>query len=223
MLLSRTGISHIRLAFSSYEFGAFQNVSATLEVWVSNFTLKPIQGKLELSYYDLKSETTYYTSNQDITLPPNQSLDILTDKLTPPPLLSDPSSLHAMPSGLARHVELDRTYTVVVHARFYDMSSEEVLARATNWPEPFKYTNMPDPGLMVTVEGEMVSVEVKKPAKCVFFSIEGEVDGNTVKWSDNALDLFPGDRQVVGVKGLGSGKVMVSRLGQEKPAFATSI
>lgn len=121
--------------------------------------------------------------------------------------------------GVMRRVELERTHTVVVHARLVGPDGK-TLARFTNWPEPFKFIAFPDPEMRLRLQsdGRSIQMEVKKPAKCAFFSVPGEKTGTEIKWSDNAVDLFPGDVQTMTVEGLEGRKVAVSRLGGERPA-----
>lgn len=65
----------------------------------------------------------------------------------------------------------------------------------------------------ITVNGEEVTVTVNKPAKMAFFSVvDGGAEDGGVQWSDNAIDLFPGDPQVLQAKGLAGRDVTVSRL-----------
>lgn len=76
-----------------------------------------------------------------------------------------------------------------------------IAARDVDWPQPFKYLDLSDRGLDVTVsesaEGRVLKINTQKPVKCLVFE---EQDG---KFSDNALDIVPGDEQVVTVSGLG--------------------
>ena len=86
-------------------------------------------------------------------------------------------------------------------------------------PEPFKYILFPDVkdlGLTITVgaDGETVTLSSKKPIKGVVLSVssseeagEGEEE---VQWSDQAIDLVPGDAQVVTAVGL-RGRTVTAR------------
>ena len=87
------------------------------------------------------------------------------------------------------------------------MKTREILGqglrRATRWQEPFKELALQDPRLKITrLEGEALLLEVKKPVKGLLLS--ADVD---VQWSDNFLDLLPGDSQVVVARGLGEGTI----------------
>lgn len=103
--------------------------------------------------------------------------------------------------------------TIIVSARLLD-SDGAVLGRYSNWPEPFKYISFPeikDLGLSITVgsDGESVELSTKKPIKGIVLDVEGD----TAKWSDQAIDLVPGDPQVVRAVGLKGRKVKARFLG----------
>ncbi|KAG8898984.1 hypothetical protein FRB99_007008 [Tulasnella sp. 403] len=198
-----------------YEFGAFRNKSATIEAWATNFSLRTVEAKFELSFYDLEANAVYHSISQVVKLLPNQSTEILKEVVTPPPPLKGKVP-NPIPSVASQQPELDRTHTVVIHARLLDIETGVVLARSSNWPEPFKYLDFPDPQMQVEVEGDALVVQVKKPAKCVFFTVEGDAHPEDVEWSDNCVDLFPGDAQTLSARGLGSRKVLMARLGQEE-------
>ncbi|KAF7333055.1 hypothetical protein MVEN_02412100 [Mycena venus] len=75
---------------------------------------------------------------------------------------------------------------------------------------PFRFVEpalLRDPGLKVTVSAD-------HPVKGLWLSAIG--DGADVKWSDNSLDIMPGDPQVVVTKGLDGRAVGIAFLGKEK-------
>ena len=74
-------------------------------------------------------------------------------------------------------------------------------------PEPFKYIHFPpvkDVGLEVEVDKdkETVTLSTKKPVKGIVLDVEGD----QVEWSDQAIDLVPGDPQIIKAKGLKGGE-----------------
>ena len=79
-----------------------------------------------------------------------------------------------------------------------------VAARAALWPEPFKYLTLPEPGIEMARDGARLRLRAARPAKGVWLEA-----GDGVGWSDNFLDLFPGDEQVIGIDGLGGREVSV--------------
>lgn len=98
---------------------------------------------------------------------------------------------------------------IVVQARLVDTASGEVLARYSNWPEPWKYLLFPDPVLEIKVNGDEVTLTCKAPIKGLILDTEGD----ECMWSDNAVDLFPGDEQKVTAKGLKGREVKARYLG----------
>jgi beta-mannosidase len=79
-------------------------------------------------------------------------------------------------------------------------------------PEPFKFIHFPsveEVGLDVRVDGDIVELSAKKPIKGIVL----EVDGDDVKWSDQAIDLVPGDPQVMTAVGLNGRPVKARYLG----------
>lgn len=83
---------------------------------------------------------------------------------------------------------------------------DRIVSRDVDWPQPLKYLDFSDRGLEVetglvepstgTCKSEM-TVRAKKPVKCLAFE---ERDG--VRLGDNAVDVVPGDEQVVVATGL---------------------
>ena len=80
-----------------------------------------------------------------------------------------------------------------------------VLARAAAWPEPLKDAPFADPQVTVErLDGDRLQVSVARPAKGMLLAADG-----VTNWSDNLLDLLPGDPQIVHAPGLGGAEVMV--------------
>jgi beta-mannosidase len=164
-----------------------------LQIWGCNSTLTPRVVNVELIAFDITTGETGRWSHT-ATLAPNASTEI-----------------QAMPvPGQPIRTSLGQTpRPIVVQTRLLDSVTGEVLARHSNWPEPWKYLIFPgDVGLEITVEGEQVSLSCTKPIKGLVLdteSAEGEV-----KWSDQGIDLFPGDVQVVQAVGL-AGREIVAR------------
>lgn len=63
----------------------------------------------------------------------------------------------------------------------------EVVARMSNWPEPYKLIEPIDPGLSVKVDeaGDRVVVRAEKPVKGLWMDVVGDDEG--VVWGDNAV------------------------------------
>lgn len=129
--------------------------------------------------------------------------------------------------------------TVVVGARLLDAEGV-VLARAAEWPQPLAHVDAPDPELVVSRNGEELTLRVARPVKGLMLSAlpptssaavkpawtgaawakDGVWDAGDgvgeVQWSDNALDVMPGDERVVGAKGLGTRRVCAAWMGHER-------
>jgi beta-mannosidase len=97
---------------------------------------------------------------------------------------------------------------VVVGARL--LIGGAVVSRAALWPEPLRDARLRDPGLRVTSiddkggedgGGRALRLSVARPAKGVLLRAAGDPGGGA--WSDNLLDLLPGDEQVVRCAGAG--------------------
>ncbi|KAH9915084.1 glycoside hydrolase [Fomitopsis serialis] len=172
-----------------YEFGAFRSIEATIEVWACNSTLWPRQVKLILHFADLESSWTYQQESV-VTLLPNQSTELFQIPCPGPPSTTS----GRLGPGLTT------SYTVVAAARLVDLQTGDVLARYVDWPQPFKYIDPPRPELQFDRVGEHISVRADRPVKGLFLTAEDDV-ANLVLWSDNALDLMPGDEQVVVARG----------------------
>lgn len=86
--------------------------------------------------------------------------------------------------------------------------------RCPSRPEPFKYIKFPSPkeaGLRIELskDGESIELSCLKPIKGIILDVEGEF----VKWGDQAIDLIPGDQQVVKAQGLKGREVKARYLG----------
>lgn len=76
----------------------------------------------------------------------------------------------------------------------------ELIARDTDWPQPLKYLPFTDRGAKIEVKDDAMHVSVQRPVKCLVFE-----ERQGCHLSDSALDLVPGDDQIVKVRGLQKG------------------
>ncbi|MGC9038193.1 MAG: beta-mannosidase [Roseiflexus sp.] len=89
--------------------------------------------------------------------------------------------------------------------------NDQVVARASLWPEPLKYLTLPDPVIVLDLASDdELHIRAARPAKGVVLSA-----GDGVAWSDNYLDLMPGDEQVIRADGLGERPLSVRWLGMD--------
>ncbi|GJE84980.1 glycoside hydrolase family 2 protein [Phanerochaete sordida] len=172
-------------------------IEARLEVWATNSTLAEKSVTLEVAAFDLHSDWTERWT-RDVVLAPNAATELWAGPV---------------PGQPTRTKLNDAPRTIVVSARLLDAAGA-VLARYANWPEPFKFIHFPDAqavGLEVAVgaDGESVRLSARRPVKGVVL----DVDGDAVQWDDQAVDLVPGDAQVVRAVGLQGRPVRARYLG----------
>jgi beta-mannosidase len=75
------------------------------------------------------------------------------------------------------------------------------VSRDMDWPQPLKYLSFEDRGVSVTQHGDELRVSAKRPTKGLTFE---EREGVLI--SDSAIDIAPGDEQVVTCRGLEAGE-----------------
>ncbi|KAJ1311549.1 hypothetical protein OPQ81_010033 [Rhizoctonia solani] len=181
----------------------YSSIETHLEVWGTNSTLKAKRATLEIRSFDLEADGKLIdTQKLEVVLAPNSSTELWKGVL---------------PGEGKRTRDSDPQNVIVVQARLLDTDSK-VLARYSNWPEPFKFIHFPTPqqvGLKIsTSKGEapdetLVTLSAHIPIKGIILDVEGD----DAKWSDQAIDLVPGDDQVVVVKGLKGREVKARYLG----------
>jgi beta-mannosidase len=148
-----------------------------VQAWLVNGTTEAIDGRLELRTWTVNGELVG-TERAEVTLPPNQTLELGQYGL-----------------GAGGEVVLDARLIV----------GERVAARAALWTEPYKYLHLPDPMIIMDLEGqETIRLRAIRPAKGVLLSA-----GDGVEWSDNMLDLMPDDEIVIKAHGLGDRPVQI--------------
>ncbi|EMD40849.1 glycoside hydrolase family 2 protein [Gelatoporia subvermispora B] len=183
-----------RTVFADERSAAFFTIESTLEIWGANSTLAPKAATLEVAAFDLHSEWTEKWTKQ-VTLAPNASTELYAGALPGQP---PRTKLSEVPKA------------IIVSARLLDEGGA-VLGRYSNWPEPFKYIDFPalaELGLTIVVkpDGESVELSSKKPIKGIVLDVEGE----DVRWSDQAIDLVPDDPQIITAAGL-NGRLVKAR------------
>jgi beta-mannosidase len=188
-----------------YEFGAFQSVDATLDIWATNSNLSTKDVHFELFAIDLESDWSSSESHT-ITLAPNSSTEIAGAMRCPHKYTSNSASIIPTPS-----------HSVVIAAFLRD-DIGAVLAQFVNWPEPLKFIEPRDPKIHLTLEGDVLIVNVEHPVKGLVFSVQGGEDD--VVWSDNCIDVVPKHAYTLEVTGLQGRPISVAYLGHEKATCA---
>ncbi|KAG8831247.1 hypothetical protein FRC17_003443 [Serendipita sp. 399] len=184
-----------------YEYGAFQSISATIDVWASNLALLAQAVELELYALDLKSDWTHRES-RNLTLPPNASIDVLKGH----PCLHKP-----LAPGAAG---VPHPSCSVLVAAFIRNLEGKLLSQQIDWPQPYKFLPIRDPQIAATLSGETLVLRVGAPVKGLVLSVPGGEDD--VWWSDNGFDVIPGYPYELTVKGLRGRTIHASYLGGER-------
>jgi beta-mannosidase len=111
---------------------------------------------------------------------------------------------------LKRHIRVEPNGTTNIMAGQINNIDEEahvlaaklwingaIVARDTDWPQPLKYLPFHKRNVRVEVQGSKMHVSVDRPVKCLVFE---EREGCHL--SDSAIDVIPGDPQVIEILGL---------------------
>lgn len=146
---------------------------STFSVWVANSGTKIVRATVELRYISI-------VTGLEVSSTKTWAVDILALGTTE--IVADEETPEDEPTVLA--------------VRLFDESGNSVISRENDWPQPFKHYTFPDRGLTVKAVGETVHISAKKPVKGLVLLNDG------VTWSDNCLDVIPGDTQIVEAKGL---------------------
>lgn len=152
------------------------------ELWVVSDKQQEVQGTVELRYISVATgeDLRPPVVRENISIAANGTTTVIAD-------------------GLLDHLAVPEPH--ILAARLW--VDGQVVARDVDWPQPFKYLDFADRGLEVTAragatgEEQILQISAHKPVKCLVFE---ERDG--VILSDNAIDIYPGDQQMIVVTGL---------------------
>jgi beta-mannosidase len=154
-----------------------------LQVWGSNFTTHAEHYQLLLQKIDVSSGITLWEKTIDISAPENRSTELFDEP-----------------------IDEITSRTVLVSARL--VRGGKVVGRFLDWPQPLKYLELPKPEVVVNVQGDSILVSSKLPVK----GLVVQVDDGSVRFSDNCIDLIPGDEQVIHAEGLKGRPVSIMHL-----------
>ncbi|CAI6336501.1 unnamed protein product [Periconia digitata] len=145
------------------------------ELWVASSQGEELTATVELRFISIATgeEIKDKVVKQDIKLVANGTTDVLAGSI---------DNVNEEPHVLAARIWI----------------GDEVVSRDTDWPQPLKYLDLSDRGVQVRPQGNTMIVTAKKPTKGLVFE---EREGVLVH--DSAIDVVPGDRQVIVVRGLG--------------------
>lgn len=154
----------------------------------SGWALWAVSRQQEMVKVDVEVRFVCIATGEDL-LEPQRFLDV---QLTP----NDTTEIAV---GTVDNKKHSAYHNYVLAARMFRAGT--VIARDVDWPQPLKFLDFRDRGLSVSYrrnKGE-VCLNIERPVKCLM--LKGR-DGVTLR--DNAIDLVPGDEQVVEVEGLGN-------------------
>ncbi|KAJ5096428.1 Glycoside hydrolase [Penicillium alfredii] len=162
------------------------------ELWISSSRAHTVQGRVELRFLSVNTgqDIRRPIVRDDIAITANGTTNIITD-------------------GVIDHFSVPEPH--VLAARLW--VGNQIVARDVDWPQPFKYLNLTGRKLDIQLRRGLsetfLIINARNPVKCLVFE---EQDG--VQFSDNAMDIVPGDEQIVTVKGLGEQPVKYRHLGK---------
>lgn len=163
-------------------------------LWIASSLLKGVSGKVELRFISVQTglEVRERRVWDDVRIHANGTTDIII-------------------ADIIDHMVYPEAH--VLAARLW--VDNDIVARDVDWPQPFKYLDLSERGLDVKVSEsgsddlQKLRVSTRKPVKCLVFE---ERDG--VRVSDSAMDIVPGDEQIIIVKGLRGDTLKYKYLGQ---------
>jgi beta-mannosidase len=164
--------------------------ASKFELWVVSSLQEEIEGLVELKFISIATglEVRDRIVHEKVRLASNGTTNIILD-------------------GIIDHIKYSEPH--VLAARLW--VDGRLVARDVDWPQPFKYLDFSDRGIDVreieqssSVDNgrgqRQVAISARKPVKCLVFE---ERDGVIV--SDSAIDIVPGDDQIVEIDGLKAG------------------
>ncbi len=157
-----------------------QGPEKTAQLWAVNATTTSLTASLIVQRWTLDGQLLE-TQTQNITLTPSGTSEL------------DPVAWNT-----------DNQQLLSVQLR----QQNRIIARATLWPEPFKYLTLPDPEIKWHwLDDHRLLIESTRPAKGVMLTAD-----SATNWSDNYLDLLPNDPQTIIIQGPHPSNIIVTPL-----------
>jgi beta-mannosidase len=149
--------------------------TSDFELWVACQKQEEVTATVELRFISIKTgkEIKDKVVKKDIVLVQNGTTDVLSGTI---------DNVDEEPHVLAARIWVDG----------------EVVSRDVDWPQPLKYLDFEDRGLEVVPQGNTILVKADKPTKGLVFE-----ERSGVLVHDSAIDVVPGDEQIIKVRGLG--------------------
>ncbi|KKY28602.1 hypothetical protein UCRPC4_g00407 [Phaeomoniella chlamydospora] len=156
------------------------------ECWVVSSKLEPVKADIEVQFISVATGKQLQNPivKKGVTITPNGTTDLLGGTI---------HNFTQEPHVLAARIWV----------------AGHLIARDTDWPQPLKYLDFNSRGLKIedqntgkkSVKGEPISqyhISVDRPVKCLVFE-----ERQGCHLSDSAIDVVPGDDQIVEVRGVG--------------------
>jgi beta-mannosidase len=199
-------------------------ITSQLEIWGTNGTLEKKDATLQVTSFDLARAEWSERWETGVSLAPNASTELWKGPVPGQPTRTRESDVPKTIVVSARLLDVDQDRTVlarysnwsvfffladfyvapVPRALFDEQQQNGFLIFFVTRPEPFKYIHFPDVkdlGFKITPSGaggETVVLSTERPIKGIVLDVEGD----EVRWGDQAIDLVPGDPQTVKAIGL---------------------
>ncbi|KAF2843698.1 glycoside hydrolase family 2 protein [Patellaria atrata CBS 101060] len=150
--------------------------TSDFELWVSSSKTTEETATVELRFISIATgqDIKEAITKQDITIVANGTTNVLSGTI---------DNIKEEPHVLAARIWVDG----------------QIVSRDVDWPQPLKYLSFEDRGVEVIAKGDEIVVNAKKPTKGLVFEERAGVLVN-----DSAIDVVPGDEQILTVRGLGS-------------------
>jgi beta-mannosidase len=148
------------------------------ECWIASSELKHLKGRVEIRFVSIASgEDIKASIHLEVSITPNGTTEVYAATINEK--TEEP------------HVLVARLWI-----------EEDIVSRDCDWPQPLKYLNFDNRNVQVTsIEGNKLRISAFRPTKGLVFE---ERKGILV--SDSAIDIVPGDEQIIEVKGLKEGE-----------------
>ncbi|KAL5115715.1 hypothetical protein ACEQ8H_006427 [Pleosporales sp. CAS-2024a] len=149
--------------------------TSAYEVWVACQKQEDVVATVELRFISIKTGKDIKAKmvKTEVRLVPNGTTDVFSGVI---------DNRNEEPHVLAARIWIDG----------------EIVSRDVDWPQPLKYLDFDERGLEVMAHGGTIRVRASKPTKGLVFE-----ERSGVLVHDSAIDVVPGDEQVIHVRGLG--------------------
>jgi beta-mannosidase len=144
------------------------------ELWAVSSEMQEVKADVELRFISIATgkDLRAPVMQKDVVVIPNSSTDVMKGEI---------DNVSEEP-----HILAARIWVAGV-----------LVSRDADWPQPLKYLSFKDRGLTIRREADRLYIQTQKPVKGLTFE---EREGVLLR--DSAIDVVPGDEQVIQVKGM---------------------